>query len=115
MFTRVRFGEKEISFLRKRPGTNEVFEEAREEDLNATPICYRCALLLQSYATTIILLIIILIILLLLLLFDFLLEVRAFPSAVGIPRAGFAAVPRRESSSISVPICRNNCIAITIF
>ena len=30
-------GEKEISFLRKRPGTNEVFEEAREEDLNATP------------------------------------------------------------------------------
>ena len=95
---------------------DEVFEEAREEDLNATPSvtdarCYYKAMRRGDTNTNNY----ILIILLLLLLFDFLLEVRAFPSAVGIPRAGFAAVPRRESSSISVPICRNNCIAITIF
>jgi hypothetical protein len=32
-----------------------------------------------------------------------------------MPRSGFAAVPRRELSSISVPICRNNRSVVVVF
>jgi hypothetical protein len=31
-----------------------------------------------------------------------------------MPRSGFAAVPRRELSSISVPICRNNRSVVVV-
>lgn len=56
-----------------------------------------------------------LLLLLLPLLFDVLpLEVGPSPSTVRMPRSGFAAVPRREPSSISVPICRNNRSVVVV-